>query len=151
MARVDPYRNFNFLVEIDGITQAGFMDCSGFGANTDPIEYREGNDNPGKDPKTMRKLPGMTKYNNITLKWGLTDSKELYDWYRSVSHGENVDKDKFRKNGSIVVLDLEGQEKVRWNFRNGWPTKWDGPDFTSKGNDVAIETLEITHEGVELA
>lgn len=144
--RVDPYRNFNFLVEIDGITQAGFMDCSGFGANTDPIEYREGNENPGKSPKTMRKLPGMTKYNNLTLKWGLTDSKELYEWYLKISKGEIV-----RKNGSIVVLDLEGTEKVRWNFFNGWPTKWDGPDFTSKGNDVAVETLEIAHEGVELA
>ena len=56
-----------------------------------------------------------------------------------------------RKNGSIIVLDTQGQERVRWNFRNGWPTKWDGPDFTSKGNDVAIETLEIAHEGIELA
>jgi phage tail-like protein len=149
--RVDPYRNFNFLVEIDGITQAGFMDCSGFGANTDPIEYREGNENPGTDPKTMRKLPGMTKYNNITLKWGLTDSKELYEWYRDVSKGKDLVKNKLRKSGSIIVLDLEGQEKVRWNFKNAWPTKWDGSDFTSKGNDVAVETLEIAHEGIELA
>ena len=144
--RVDPLRNFNFLVEIDGITQAGFQDCSGFGASTDPIEYREGNENPGRDPITVRKLPGMTKYNNITLKWGLTDSTELYDWYRDITKGMDV-----RKNGSIIVLDTQGQEKLRWNFRNGWPTKWDGPDFTSKGNDVAIETLEIAHEGIELA
>jgi phage tail-like protein len=144
--RVDPLRNFNFLVEIDGITQAGFQDCSGFGASTDPIEYREGNENPGRDPITMRKLPGMTKYNNITLKWGLTDSTELYDWYRDITKGMDV-----RKNGSIIVLDTQGQEKVRWNFKNGWPTKWDGPDFTSKGNDIAIETLEIAHEGIELA
>ncbi len=144
--RVDPLRNFNFLVEIDGITQAGFQDCSGFGASTDPIEYREGNENPGRDPITMRKLPGMTKYNNITLKWGLTDSTELYDWYRDITKGMDV-----RKNGSIIVLDTQGQERVRWNFRNGWPCKWDGPDFTSKGNDVAIETLEIAHEGIELA
>jgi len=144
--RVDPFRNFNFLVEIDGITQAGFMDCSGFGANTDPIEYREGNENPGNDPKTMRKLPGMTKYPNITLKWGLTDSKELYEWYRDISKGKVE-----RKNGSIVVLDLDGKEAARWNFFNGWPTKWDGPDFTSKGNDIAIETLEIAHERVERA
>jgi phage tail-like protein len=144
--RVDPLRNFNFLVEIDGITQAGFQDCSGFGASTDPIEYREGNENPGRDPITMRKLPGMTKYNNITLKWGLTDSTELYDWYRDITKGMDV-----RKNGSIIVLDTQGQEKVRWNFKNGWPTKWDGPDLTSKGNDIAIETLEIAHEGIELA
>jgi phage tail-like protein len=139
--RVDPYRNFNFLVEIDGVTQAGFSDCSGFGSSTDPIEYREGGENT-----TVRKLPGMTKHTNITLKWGLTDSREMYDWYREIVAGK-VD----RKNGSIVVLDLDGKEKLRWNFFQGWPTKWDGPDFSAKGTDVAIETLEIAHEGIERA
>lgn len=139
--RVDPYRNFSFLVEIDGITQAGFSDCSGFGASTDPIEYREGG-----ETKTVRKLPGLTKYTNITLKWGLTDSKELYNWYRDVVNGKIE-----RKSGSIILLDLEGNEKVRWNFFEAWPTKWDGPDFTAKGNDVAIETLELAHERVERA
>ena len=137
--RVDPYRNFNFLVELDGITQAGFSDCSGFGASTDPIEYREGGEN-----KTPRKLPGLTKFSNITLKWGLTDSRELYDWYRDVVNGKIQ-----RKNGSIIVLDLEGNEKVRWNFSNAWPTKWDGPDFTAKGNDIAIDMLELAVEGTE--
>jgi phage tail-like protein len=139
--RVDPYRNFNFLVEIGGITQAGFSDCTGFGSSTDPIEYREGGENT-----TVRKLPGMTKHTNITLKWGLTDSKELYDWYREIVSGK-VD----RRNGSIVLLDLDGKEKVRWNFFQGWPTKWDGPDFSAKGTDVAIETLELAHEGIERA
>lgn len=139
--RVDPYRNFSFLVEIDGITQAGFSDCSGFGASTDPIEYREGG-----ETKTVRKLPGLTKYTNITLKWGLTDSRELYSWYRDVVNGKIE-----RKSGSIILLDLEGNEKVRWNFFEAWPTKWDGPDFTAKGNDVAIETLELVHERIERA
>lgn len=139
--RVDPYRNFNFLVEIDSITQAGFSDVSGFGATTDPVEYREGGDN-----RTPRKLPGVTKYTNITLKWGLTDSKELYQWYRDVTQGKIQ-----RRNGSIVLLDLDGTEKVRWNFFEAWPTKWDGPDFTAKGNDVAIETLELAVENIERA
>ena len=141
MPRMDPYRNSNFLVEIDGITQAGFSDCTGFGASNDPIEYREGGENT-----TVRKLPGVTKYQNITLKWGLTDSVELYEWFRGVVKGEVQ-----RKNGSIILLDSTGQEKLRWNFVNGWPTKWDGPDFSAKGNDVAIETLEIAHEGIERA
>jgi len=141
MPRTDPYRNFSFLVEIGGITQAGFSDCSGFGASTDPIEYREGG-----ETKTVRKLPGLTKYTNITLKWGLTDSRELYNWYRDVVNGKIE-----RKSGSIILLDLEGNEKVRWNFFEAWPTKWDGPDFTAKGNDVAIETLELAHEKVERA
>jgi conserved hypothetical phage tail region protein len=137
--RVDPYRNFSFRVEIDGITQAAFSDCSGFGATTDPIEYREGG-----ETRTVRKLPGLTKYPNITLKWGLTDSRELYDWYQDVVNGKIA-----RKSGSIVQLDLEGNEKVRWSFFEAWPTKWDGPDFTAKGNDVAIETLELAHEGIK--
>ncbi|MFZ2162587.1 MAG: phage tail protein [Sideroxyarcus sp.] len=140
--RVDPYRNFNFIVEIDGIKQAGFSDCSGFGANTDPIEYREGGENT-----TVRKLPGVTKYPNITLKWGLTDSRELYDWYNNIVKGKVV-----RKTGSIVLYDLDGiTEKVRWNFVNAWPTKWDGPDFSAKANDISIETLELAHEGIERA
>ena len=137
-ARVDPYRNFNFLVEITGITQAGFADCSGFGSSNDPIEYREGGDN-----KTVRKLPGLTKHSNIVLKWGLTDSHELYDWWIGVVNGQIA-----RKNGSIVVLDVDGSEKVRWNFMNSWPSKYDAPDFTAKGNDVAIDTLELVVEGL---
>ena len=140
-ARVDPFRNFNFRVEIDGITQAAFAECSGFGSTNDPIEYRE-----GTDRTTVRKLPGLTKYTNITLKWGLTDSRELFSWYVDVTKGK-VD----RKNGSIVLTDLDGTEKVRWNFFQGWPTKWDGPDFNAKGTDAAIETLEIAHEGIERA
>lgn len=139
--RVDPYRNFNFRVEIDGIIQAGFSDCSGFGASTDPIEYREGG-----YPNHVRKLSGQTKCNNIVLKWGLTDSRDLFDWYQNIVKGVMQ-----RKSGSIVVLDLEGQEKVRWNFYEAWPTKWDGPDFSAKGNDIAIDSLELACERIERA
>ncbi len=139
--RVDPYRNFNFLVEIDGISQARFSECTGFGGSNDPIEYREGGENT-----TVRKLPGLTKYPNIVLKWGLTDSLDLYNWWKNIMKGK-VD----RRNGSIILLDTEGNEKIRWNFFNAWPTKWDGPDFNAKGNEVAIETLELAVEGTERA
>ena len=138
----DPYRNFNFVVEIGGIQQAGFSDASRFGASTDPIEYREGGDNTHS-----HKLPGQTKYPNIVLKWGLTDSHELWDWYQDVVRGKVK-----RLNGRIVVRDLDAvTEKVSWNFFEAWPTKWDGPDFSAKGNDVAIETLELAVERVERA
>jgi phage tail-like protein len=140
-ARVDPYRNFNFVVEIQGITQAGFTDCSGFGASVEPIEYREGG-----QVTSPRKLPGMTKYPNITLKWGLTDSRELYDWFRDVVNGK-ID----RRNGSIIVRDLDGTPKVRWDFFNAWPTKYDAADLSAKGNEFAIETLEIAVESMERA
>lgn len=139
--RVDPYGNYNFLVEIDGITRAAFHEVSGFDSTIDVIEHREGGDN-----LTPRKLPGMTKHSPIVLKWGLSDDIDLYKWHLDASRG-NVQ----RKNGSIVLLDRLGQEKMRWNFVNAWPSKWDGPDFNAEGNDVSIETLELAHEGVERA
>ena len=138
--RRDPFRSFNFKVEIDGITRAGFRECSGLDASQDPIEYRE-----GTDALTARKMPGLTKYSNITLKWGMTDDTELWDWRKKAIAGKVE-----RKNGSIVLLDESGEEKLRWNFREAWPTKWTGPSFNATGNEVAIETLEITHEGLEL-
>lgn len=137
----DPYLNFNFLVEIDGITRAAFHEVNGFDSTIDVIEHREGGDNA-----TPRKLPGMTKHSNIVLKWGLADDTQLYDWHRDTVNG-NIQ----RKNGSVVLLDRRGQEVARWNFVRAWPTKWDGPDLTAEGNDVAIETLELAHEGVERA
>lgn len=141
MPRKDPYKNFRFLVEIDGIVQAGFSETSGFGSNVEVIEYREGG-----DATTVRKLPGKVSYPDITLKWGVTDSRELYDWHRVAINGQIE-----RKNGSIILMDDTGQEKVRWNFFNAWPSKWDGPDFNAKGNDVAIDTLTISCERVERA
>lgn len=136
MAKVDPYKNFRFLLEIDSITQAGFSDCSGFGSNVEIIEYREGGESA-----SVRKLPGKTIYPDIILKWGITDSRELYDWHLKAINGTIE-----RKNGSIILLDDLGQEKVRWNFFTAWPSKYDGPDFSAKGNDVAIDTLTISCE-----
>jgi phage tail-like protein len=137
--RVDPIGNYNFLVEIDGITRAAFHDVSGFDSTIDVIEHREGGENT-----TVRKLPGLTKYSNIVLKWGITDDHELYDWHRDAVLGNVV-----RKNGSIIGLDRRGQEVLRWNFLNAWPCKYDAPDFAAEGNDIAIETMELAHEGLE--
>jgi len=141
MPRKDPYKNFRFLVEVDGIVQAGFSEVSGFGSNVEVVEYREGG-----DPSTVRKLPGKVSYPDITFKWGVTDSRELYDWHRTALNGQTQ-----RKNGSIILQDDAGQEKVRWNFFNAWPSKWDGPDFNAKGNDAAIDTLTISCERAERA
>jgi phage tail-like protein len=135
----DPYGNYNFLVEIDGITRAAFHEVNGFDSTVDVIEHREGGENTA-----LRKLPGMTKYSNIVLKWGITDDMQLYQWHRQIVTGDIQ-----RKNGSIVLLNRAGEEVARWNFFRAWPSKYDGPDFTAEGNDVAIETLELAHEGVE--
>ena len=140
-ARKDPYRNHNFLIEIDGITRAGFRECSGLDSAQDPIDYRE-----GTDPLHVRKLPGMVKFSNIVLKWGISDDVDLYQWAQKATKG-SVE----RKNGSIVLLDEAGAEKARWNFREAWPAKWTGPTFNATANEVAIETLEIAHEGVSRA
>jgi len=137
----DPYGAYNFLVEIDGITRAAFHECSGFDSTVDVIEHREGGENT-----TLRKLPGMTKYSNIVLKWGITDDRDLYDWHRQVVRGDIQ-----RRNGSVVLLNRRGEETARWNFVRAWPSKWDGPDLNAEGTDVAIETLELAHEGVERA
>ena len=131
MARVDPYKNLRFLVEIEGVVQAGFSDCTGFGSHVESVEYREGG-----EPNAVRKLPGKVTYPDITLKWGVTDSRELYDWHLAALNGQVQ-----RKHGSIILQDDAGQEKVRWNFFNAWPTKWEGPTLNAKGNDVAIDSL----------
>jgi phage tail-like protein len=137
----DPNGNFNFLIEIDGITRAAFQQCSGFDSTIDVIEHREGGQNT-----TVRKLPGLTKYSNIVLKWGMADDRDLYDWHRQAITGDIV-----RKNGSIVLLNRKGEEVARWNFFRAWPSKYDGPDLNAEGNDVAIESLELAHEGLERA
>jgi phage tail-like protein len=140
-SRTDPYGGFNFLVEIDGITQAGFQEVSGLDVSTDASDYRE-----GSDPIHTRKLPGLNKYTPITLKRGITDSDELWKWRATVIAG-NVE----RRNGSIILLDQTGQEKLRWNFFNAWPSKWTGPALNATSSSVAVESLEITHEEIRKA
>jgi phage tail-like protein len=137
--RTDPFRDFNFRVEIDGIEQAGFQEVSGLDTTTEPVDYRE-----GADPNHVRKLTGLNKYSPITLKRGITDSLELWDWRQTVIDGTTE-----RKNGSILLLDEKGEERLRWNFEQAWPSKWTGPSFNATGNSVAIEELELTHEEVK--
>jgi phage tail-like protein len=139
--RVDPYRGFNFLIEIDGITRAGFQECSGLDTSTEVTEYRE-----GADPNHKRKLTGLNSFSNITLKWGITDSGEMWKWRQTVLDGKTE-----RKNGSIILMDEAGNEKVRWNFLNAWPSKWTGPTFNATDNAVAVETLELAHEELKKA
>jgi phage tail-like protein len=139
--RHDPYKSFHFRVEIDGITRAVFSEVGGLGSETAVIEYREGGERTA-----VRKLPGLTRYPNIVLRRGITKDADLWNWRKTVVQG-NVD----RRNGSIVLLDDDGTEVVRWNFVNGWIAKWEGPALNAKANEVAIETIEIAHEGLELA
>ena len=138
--RDDPYKAFNFLVEIDGVTRAAFSEVSGLESETAVIEYRSG----GEKVNWVRKLPGLTKFGNIVLRRGVTQDAELWNWRKSIVEGQ-ID----RRNGSIVLLDDQRNEVVRWQFRDGWICKWEGPTLNAKANEVAIETIEIAHEGLE--
>lgn len=137
----NPYKIFRYLVEIDKIAQAGFMECSALGSHLEVIEYREGG-----DPIHVRKFAGKLSVSDLTLKWGMTDNQELYAWHLNIVKG-TMD----RRNGSVVQLDDTGAEKLRWNFYHAWPSKWDGPAYNAKGNELAITTLTLSCESVELA
>lgn len=139
-SRNDPYAAFNFLVEIENVTVAGFHEVSGLTSETDAIDYRNGD-----EENIVRKLPGLKKVMPIALKRGYTDAIELWEWRKKVLDGQTE-----RQSGSIVLLDEARQPVLRWNFREGWPSKWEGPSFNAKNNEVAIEALEIQHEGLVL-
>ena len=134
----DPYLGYNFFVEWDGIIYAGFQECSGLDTTQDAKEYRE-----GTDPPTVRKIPGLVSYSNISLKRGITNNDELWRWRKNVMDG-TVD----RRNVSIVLLDQQGSEKIRWNLTHCWPTTWSAPEMNATTDDIAIENLEFVHEGV---
>ena len=134
----DPYLGYNFFVEWDGIIYAGFQECSGLDSTQDAKEYRE-----GTDPPTVRKIPGLVSYSNISLKRGITNNDELWKWRKKIMDGIVE-----RRNVSIVLLDQQGSEKIRWNLTHCWPTTWSAPDMNATSDDIAIESLEFVHEGV---
>jgi phage tail-like protein len=144
MARIDPLRNFRYRLEIDSITQAGFSEVMIAETTIDAVDYRE-----GSDPPHVRKLSGLTKYGNITLKWGLTvggTAMDLFRWHADVSAGQVKDK---RKKVVIVVQDEAGQDAARWVVSDAWPVKYDPGDMKGTGNEVLIELLELVNEGIE--
>jgi phage tail-like protein len=144
MARIDPLRNFRYRLEIDNITQAGFSEVAIAETTIDAVDYRE-----GTDPPHVRKLSGLTKYGNITLKWGLTvggNALDLFKWHKDVSSGQIKDK---RYNVAIVVQDEAGADNARFVVTDAWPVKYDPSDLNAKGNEVMIELLELANEGIE--
>jgi len=139
--RMDPMSGYSFRVEIDGITRAGFKDCSGLEVSQEAGTYREGTDRG----MTMRKIPGLITYGDITLSRGITTDSELWSWRRTIMGGIPD-----RRNLSIVLMNDQGEDAIRWNVRNAWPTKWTGPSLDATSDEVGIETLELTHEGFEV-
>ena len=141
MARKDPLRNFRFRLEIDGIQQAGFSEVTIADTTTDVVEYREGN-----EVTNSRKLSGLTKYANVTLKWGMTDSMELEQWHDAVAATGSFGN---RKKVVVIVIDEAGVDKARFVISEAWPIKYTPGALTGKGNDVLIESMELANEGIE--
>ena len=142
MPTQDPLRNFRYRLEIDGIVQAGFSEVAIGDASNDPIEYREGN-----EITTVRKLKGLNKYGNITLKWGLTDSIELSNWHRMVVD-DATPLSAARRTVVIRIQNEAGEDKAAYEVTRAWPTKYNPTDLNGKGNEVAIESLELANEGI---
>jgi phage tail-like protein len=137
----DPYLGMNFVVEIEGLTVAAFSEVTGLQVETEVHDYREGGLN-----EYMHKLAGPTRYpTNLTLKHGLTSGDELWKWHQDVRQGKIV-----RKNVSIVLLDAAHQEKWRWNFEQALPVRWNGPDLRADRAEVAIESVELVHRGLQI-
>lgn len=144
--RDDPYLATNFLVAISGLAddpatvRGGFAEVSGLGVEIEPVEYRNGNEDI-----TVRKLPGLKKFTNITLKRGIIGDQLLWDWVKSAMDGTVI-----RTDVSIILLNEAREPVMRWRVRRAWPCKWEGPTLAASANEVAIETLELCHEGIEL-
>jgi len=138
--------NFNFLVEIEGLTPdstsvvGGFSEVSGMGSRSDTIEYRTGNS------RSVFKIPGRPRVSNIVLRKGVTSGTELARWRGAIERGvRDV------RSGSIILLDAEMNEKARWNFFDAWPCRYEAPALDAAGEQVAVETLELCVERIERA
>ncbi len=138
--RVDPFRAFNFRLEIDNVTAGSFSECSGLSSDGDAIDYRE-----GTDSLTVHKLMGLRKFANITLKRGYTLNTELWDWYTNIMNGIPD-----RRNASIILMDEQHKDVLRWEITYAWINKIEGPSFKASGNEVAMESVEIVHESLTL-
>ena len=127
-----------FTVEIDGIETARFQKCEGLEAET---QVEEGGLNT-----TTHKFYGRTRYPNLILEKGITDNEDLFNWYKETLL---EDKKVERKNGSIILKDVNNNELKRWNFFRAFPCRWIGPRLeTNVSSDYAVERIEITHEGL---
>lgn len=133
----NPYRGFRFRVEISGIQIASFSEATVPDITVESVDYRE-----GTDPVYKRPLSGLSSYGRMTLKKGLTDSMDLYDWHQQVLE-QGSGSPGARKNISLVLMDTDGADKVRWNVINAWPTKYESTGMNASSSEVMVETFEL--------
>jgi phage tail-like protein len=134
--RDDPYSTFNFRVVVDDVSIGEFSEVSGLTVEGDAIDYLKA----AKSQTTVRKLVGLHKYANITLKRGYMRDQSLWHWYRK---GQSD-----RRNIIIELINAARQPLQRWHFDNAWVNKIEGPSLKASGNEITVETLEIAHEGL---
>ena len=140
----DPLIGFNFVLEIDGKTIGYFTDVGGLGLEIEVVEVQEGGQN-----QFTHKLPGRMKWTNITLKRGITSSKDLFEWAtKSAGDGFSGSGNQLeRTTGKVAMLDATGSQVQAWSFDGAYPVKWTGPTMSADSNDIATEELEIAHHG----
>lgn len=140
VTREDPYRVYNFEVQVHGVTEGHFTHCTGLGVSVEPIAYREAGAN-----QIVRQLPGRVEYSEVTLRYGVTSSEDFWKWMKDTASGK-ID----RRNVSILLRDTEGgRELTRWNLIEAWPSAWRGAPLDALANDVAIESLTLVYESLE--
>lgn len=128
-----------YVVEIDNVVVAAFQDVSGLVVEIAVQEYAEGGNNA-----FVHRLPGPVKHGTITLKRGLCDSTQFADWWPTHADGKIKVQ---RKNVSIKVLDRVGATVKQWDVRDAYPVRWTVPDLRAPSMEVAIETIELAHNG----
>ena len=138
--RREPVPSSRFTIAFEGVIVGAFQEASGLSVQNDVVEYKASGE---KGQFINYKIPANPIYGNITLKRGVTDAMDLWEWRNLIDEGKYKEA---RKNGSVVLYDQNSEEVARWNFENAWPTKLTGPSFNAASNDVAIEELEITAE-----
>jgi phage tail-like protein len=141
MPRTDPYAGYNFSVELDGITRAGFSEASGLENSQNAGTYREGTDKY----LSSRKIPGLVTYGDVTLSRGVTSDSKLWEWRAKAVAGAVE-----RHNISITLLDDLGNAKITWNLFEAWPTSWTGPSLNATADELAIEQITIAFERFEV-
>jgi phage tail-like protein len=138
----DPLTGFTFRLEIEGKISGYFTEVSGLGSEHEVIDHKVVDD---KGRETILKIPGRLKWGDISLKRGITDEMDIWEWRQKVVDGKLKDA---RTNCSIVMLDRDYEDVARWDFKNAWPSKVSGPNLKADSNDLGIEELVLVHEGI---
>jgi phage tail-like protein len=139
----DPLISAWFSLDFQGTVAGAFRECSGLGSENEIVESKSSGP---KGELVISKQPGRMKWNNITLKRGITSSMDMWKWRKLVEQGNIKDA---RKNGTITMHAVDGSPIAKWDFFNAWPSKLTGPNGNATNNEVGIEELEITHEGYD--